>query len=200
MLTWPERIENYRKKIGEPYLTCANGWTVGTWFLGNSYEKKSSYYGAYQGNYLRRIDALFPDRREVLHLFSGRVDVSAFPGKTLDIKAELNPDHCTGAEECAGVPLHQFDFVLADPPYNEAADKKYGTPPINRSKVMKTLGLGLPPGAFVVWLDQTYPMYSKIFFKVEAAIGIYGSTNHRVRGLTIFRKVDEDAELEELLK
>ena len=74
-LTWPERIESYRRRIGIPYLGHENGWTFGTWFIGNSYEKKTSYYGAFQGNFLKRIAALFPDRKRVLHLFAGKVDI-----------------------------------------------------------------------------------------------------------------------------
>src|SRR5580704_3662917 len=62
-MSWPERIANYRQLIGVPYLGHENGWTYGTWFMGNSYEKKTDYYGGFQGNFLKRIAALFPDRR-----------------------------------------------------------------------------------------------------------------------------------------
>ena len=117
-LTWPERIESYRRLIGVPYLSSENGWTYGTWFIGNSYQKKTDYYGAYQGNFLKRIAALFPDRKRVLHLFAGKVDLAGFPGDTLDIRPELEPTYCVNAETCEGVPLHQYDFVLADPPYS----------------------------------------------------------------------------------
>jgi hypothetical protein len=48
--------------------------------MGNSYQKRDAYYGAFQGNFLKRIAALFPDRRRTLHLFAGRVDLAAFPG------------------------------------------------------------------------------------------------------------------------
>ena len=30
VLTWPERIENYRQTVGTPYLGYENGWTYGT--------------------------------------------------------------------------------------------------------------------------------------------------------------------------
>jgi hypothetical protein len=116
-LTWPERIENYRRLIEVPHLGHENGWTYGTWFIGNSYQKKTGYYGAYQGNFLKRIAALFPDRR-VRHLFAGRVDLTRFPGDTLDIRPELEPTYCVNAETCEGVPLADYDFVLADPPYS----------------------------------------------------------------------------------
>jgi hypothetical protein len=187
-LTWPERIENYRHKIGVPYLGYENGWTYGTWFMGNSYEKRNDYYGGFQGNFLKRIDALFPDRRRVLHLFAGRVDLERFPGATVDLNHELKPDYCVDAETCAGVPLHMFDFVLADPPYSESDAERYGRSMVNRNKVIASLAAGLPVGAVICWLDQVYPMYAKAALKPEAVIGIVGSTNHRFRVLSVFRK------------
>jgi hypothetical protein len=188
-LTWPDRIENYRQKIGIPYLGHENNWTYGTWFMGNSYEKKTDYYGGFQGNFLKRIAALFPDRKRVLHLFAGRVDRAAFPGDTLDLRPELEPTYCVNAESCAGVPLADYDFVLADPPYSASDAERYGTIMVNRNKVVATLAAGLPSGAYVCWLDQVYPMFSKAALKPEAVIGIVGSTNHRFRVLTVFHRV-----------
>jgi hypothetical protein len=63
----------------------------------------------------------------------------------------------------------------------------------NRNKVMATLGARLPVGAYVVWLDQVLPMYRKDQFKVECVIGIVGSTNHRFRVLTFFRRIAAEA-------
>jgi hypothetical protein len=145
-LTWPQRIENYRREIGVPYLAYENGWTFGTWFMGNNYQKRSDIYGGYQGNILRRMHVVFPDRRRPLHLFSGKVDLSTFPGDTVDIRAELNPTYCCNAETCEGVPLHKYDFVLADPPYSASDAEHYGTPMVSRNKVVKTLAAGLPLG------------------------------------------------------
>jgi hypothetical protein len=188
-LTWPERIENYRRTIGIPYLGHENGWTYGTWFMGNSYEKRNDYYGGFQGNFLKRIAALFPDRRRVLHLFACKVDLERFPGDTLDNRAELSPTYCVNAETCEGVPLHLYDFVLADPPYSQSDAERYGQCLVSRNKVVATLADGLPAGAYIVWLDQVYPMFSKMALKPEAVIGIVGSTNHRFRLLAAFRKV-----------
>jgi hypothetical protein len=157
--------------------------------MGNSYEKKTDYYGGFQGNFLKRIAALFPDRQRVLHLFAGRVDLTRFPGDTLDIRPELEPTYCVNAETCEGVPLAKYDFVLADPPYSESDAARYGTSLVSRNKVVATLAAGLPLGAHVVWLDQVYPMFSKDRLKPEAVIGIVGSTNHRFRVLTVFRRV-----------
>jgi hypothetical protein len=59
-----------------------DGRVVGTWIMGNDYRVRSEYYGGYPAGYLRRVRALFPDKRHVLHLFSGKVDLDALPGRS----------------------------------------------------------------------------------------------------------------------
>lgn len=187
-LSWPERIENYRRLIGVPHLSFESGWVAGFWVIGNNYRKRTGYYGAFQGNFLRRIDALFPDRRRVLHLFAGEVDTAAFPGDTLDVRAELRPTWCVNAETCEGVPLREYDFVLADPPYGAAHAARYGTRQPDRRKVMAALAAGLQPGAWLVWLDQRQPMRRRDAWRIEGLIGLGGSTNHQYRAVAIFRR------------
>ena len=66
-----------------PHLSYEDGWCTGVWVMGNSYGKKTDYYGAYQGNFLKRIDALFPDRGRVRghhHAAAGRGSGSTSPG------------------------------------------------------------------------------------------------------------------------
>jgi hypothetical protein len=194
-LAWLARIANYRQHFSAAYLGdgegphLENNWVTGVWFMGNSYQKRDAYYGAFQGNFLRRIATLFPDRKRALHVFAGKVDLTAFPGDTLDSNPALNPTYCCNAENCDGVPLHLYDFVLADPPYSESDAERYGRCMVNRNRVMQSLSAGLPSGAFIVWLDQVLPMYRKAELKIEAVIGIVGSTNHRFRVLTVFRRL-----------
>lgn len=194
-LTWLERIANYRQHFGAAYLGdgegphLENGWVTGVWFMGNSYKKATDHYGGFQGNFLRRIAAMHPDRRRVLHLFAGRVDLAVFPGDTVDCDPALSPTYCCDAETCDGVPLADYDFVLADPPYSQSDAERYGKVLVNRNKVIQTLSAGLPTGAFILWLDQVLPMYRKAELKIEAVIGIVGSTNHRFRVLTVLRRV-----------
>ncbi len=59
---------------------------------------------------------------------------------------------------------------------------------VKRNKVMKALER-VQPGTHVVWLDQVLPMYRKAIFSPEAVIGMWKSTNHRFRGITIFRRL-----------
>ena len=186
-MNWQDRIENYAKVTGFPkcLFVGPDGRVVGTWVMGNDYRVKSEYYGGYPAGYLRRVRSLFPDKKRVLHLFSGKVDLTAFPGDTVDINPELSPTFVDDAQTLSRVPLEQYDLVLADPPYSVEDADHYQTTMVKRNVVMRALQR-LPEGAHVVWLDQVLPMYRKDAFDQEALIGMWKSTNHRFRGITIF--------------
>lgn len=189
-LTWPERIAHYRQAIDRSaYMTFEDGWAYGVWFMGNSWAVKSGYYGGYPQGYLKRLRALFPDKRRVLHLFSGMVDVAQFPGDTCDINPERKPTYVADAHTLEGVPVEEYDLVLADPPYSAEDADHYGTSLVSRNKVVEVLSHRMQPGAHLAWLDQAQPMYAKARLKPEAAIGIVRSTMHRYRCLLIWRCV-----------
>jgi len=193
-MDWQERIENYKEVTGYPeaLFVCEDGRVVGTWIMGQNYTVKSTYYGGYPAGYLKRIKALFPDRKNVLHLFSGKVDTVLFPGKTVDINPDNGADYVDDAQSLKNVPLEEFDLVVADPPYSVEDCEHYATSMIKRNKVMKALGERLLPGTFVVWLDQVLPMYRKDQFHIDAVIGMVKSTNHRFRVVTIFKRVENE--------
>ncbi len=155
--------------------------------MGNDYRVKSAYYGGYPAGYLRRIGALFPDKSRVLHLFSGRVDLSALPGDTVDINPDLAPNFVDDAQTLLAVPLERYDLVLADPPYSVEDAERYQTTMIKRNAVMRALAR-VSAGTHVVWLDQVLPMYRKVDFDIVGVIGMVKSTNHRFRVVTIFRR------------
>ena len=121
--------------------------------MGNDYRVKSAYYGGYPAGYLRRIRALFPEKRNVLHLFSGKVDVATFPGDTVDINPANNPTYVDDAQTLQIVPLERYDLILADPPYSVEDAERYQTTMVKRNRVMRALQRAAP-GAHVVWLDQ----------------------------------------------
>jgi hypothetical protein len=192
---WEDRIANYVRETGFPrsLFIAADGRVVGTWIMGNDYRVKSSYYGGYPAGYLRRIRALFPDKRRVLHLFSGKVDLAALPGDTVDINPTLKPTYVDNAQTLGRVPLESYDLVLADPPYSVEDAERYQTTMVKRNVVMRALQR-LSPGTHVVWLDQVLPMYRKDAFVQEAVIGMWKSTNHRFRGITVFRRLGKEGE------
>jgi hypothetical protein len=189
-MDWGDRIDNYVRVTRFPrsLFLAEDGRIVGTWIMGNDYRVKSKLYGGYPAGYLRRIKSLFPEKKRVLHLFSGKVDLAIFPGDTVDINPELNPTYVDDAQTLMRVPLEEYDLVLADPPYSVEDAERYQTTMVKRNLVMRALQR-LKPGAHVVWLDQVLPMYRKDMFEQEAVIGMWKSTNHRFRGVTIFRRL-----------
>ncbi len=196
-MDWQQRIDRYVRETGFPrsLFIGEDGRVVGTWIMGNDYRVRSSYYGGYPAGYLRRVRALFPEKRRALHLFSGKVDLATFPGDTVDINRALQPTYVDDAQSLKRVPLDRYDLVLADPPYSVEDANRYQTTMIKRNSVMRALRR-LSPGAHVVWLDQVLPMYRKDAFAVDAVIGMVKSTNHRFRVVTVFRRLPANAELQ----
>ena len=190
-MTSQERIDNYHRETGFPQSLFVGGdnRVVGTWIMGNDYRVRSGYYGGYPAGYLKRVKALFPDKSSVLHLFSGKVDLSVLNGDTVDINGDNEPTYVDDAQTLERVPLEKYDLVLADPPYSVEDCDHYQTSMVKRNVVLKRLGERLTAGTHVVWLDQVLPMYRKDQFSVEAVIGMVKSTNHRFRVTTIFRKL-----------
>lgn len=191
-MTPAQRIAAYEKTTGwRDTLWLHGDQILGMWIMGNDYRVKSGYYGGYPAGYLSRIKALFPDKPRALHLFAGRVDLETFPGVTVDRDIDLDPDFVDDAETLTDTPVADFDLVLADPPYSTEDAVHYGSPMVNRNKVMRAL-TQLKPGAHVVWLDQVLPMYRKTDWSIVARIGMVKSTNHRFRVVTIFERAGDD--------
>lgn len=189
-MNWTERIDYYTLVTGFPrsLFVAEDGRVVGTWIMGNDYRVKSSYYGGYPAGYLRRIGALFPDKRSVLHLFSGKVDVDVMPGDTVDINPDLNPTYIDNAQTLTNVPLRNYDLVMVDPPYSIEDAERYQTTMVKRNVVMRALEQ-TSAGTHIVWLDQVLPMYRKQMFAIDAVIGMVKSTNHRFRIIVVFRRL-----------
>ena len=165
-----------------------DGRLLGMWIMGNNYAVKSGYYGGYPAGYLRRIKALFPEKRKVLHIFSGRVDQSAMPGDTVDLDPSMEPTYLDDAQTLESVPVGDYDLILADPPYSVEDADHYKPTMVKRNLVMRALGAKAVAGTHVVWLDQVLPMYRKDQWAMVGVIGMVKSTNHRFRVVVIFEK------------
>jgi len=188
-VTLQDRIDAYvaATRFPRSLFVSEDGRIVGTWIMGNDYRVRTGYYGGYPAGYLRRVKALFPDKGRVLHLFSGRVDLAALPGDTVDINPALEPTYLDDAQTLETVPLDTYDLILADPPYSIEDAERYQTTMIKRTVVMRALQRAAP-GTHVVWLDQVLPMYRKDAYDIDGVIGMVKSTNHRFRVVTVFRR------------
>jgi hypothetical protein len=197
--SWEDRIANLRRVVGGAYLfrsTDDDGgrWITGVWLF-NDYRRHAEYHGAYMRHLLKRYDALFFDRGPVLHVCSGALtqDNEWLPGDTLDAHPEphpgVHPTYVVDAQTCAGVPLGDYWTVFVDPPYTKADAAKYRHAAFpSRNRILATLAEGLPVGALIVWLDETAPRRTKQLYE-EADWGVRTSAGHRLRGVTVYRKV-----------
>ena len=185
--TLQERSDFYSKEFPKfPPLRADDRWIDGMWIMGNNYTT-SGLYGAYPHGYLKRIMALFPDAKNILHLFSGSLPKGNYT--RFDIKPE-NADIVGNAHKLSEYfGSNKFDLILADPPYSIEDCEHYGTSMIKRNTVMKECYKILDDNGFIVWLDQVLPMFRKIELNMCGVIGMVKSTNHRFRVVTIFEKV-----------
>lgn len=185
-----DRVGFYNAKFSKyPNLFYDKGWIMGTWNIGACY-KGTGYYGNYPRGYLDRITSLFPDCKNVLHLFSGSLPPGNYIRFDICLNDMAQADVKGDAQELSKFfEPNTFDIIYADPPYSQLDAEKYNTDMPNRFKVVKECYKVLKPGGYLVWLDEVLPMYRKDEFKRIGEIMITRSTNHRVRAVFIFEKV-----------
>lgn len=161
----------------------------GFWFVGGG--NISNFYGSYQVEYLKRMETLFPDcrgKKETVHLFSGSIPVSddytvvGLPDK--DYQPEFK---CDAHELSSHLPFNPA-LILADPPYEEAANGEYAICDINRARVVDECARILRPGGYLVWMDQALPTFSNDVINLVGGISYIRSTGNRFRVVSIFQK------------
>lgn len=193
-MTSQQRVAIYNSNKHWELHCGSDGRIVGTIYLGNNYAKANDYYGGYQGNYLKRIAALFPDKTSVAHLYAGCADVTALPG----IKYDINPQDATtiyaDAREMSQYATAQHDLWVCDPPYGEERlreyQQRYGCPAqsLNVKRVFNELYKCSQPGTHIVWLDWQRPFYKNTEWQEIGAILYRGSTGHKDRSISIYQR------------
>ena len=188
-MTLQERADAYHLTFPKyPTMWADKDWLMGVWVLGNMYKRANGYYGAFPGNFLKRTLALFPDRTQTLHLFSGTLP--AQPGEvTIDSQVTdlVRPSVVADAKKLP-FPEGRFDFILADPPYSAKDAENYQTPMVSRRHVMAEVARITAPGGHLAWLDTVRPMYRATEWKQVGAVMVLVSTNTRTRCLSIFER------------
>lgn len=190
-----ERVENYNKWLGTTGLFLDESNRIhGTVYLGNNYSKQNDYYGGYQGNYLKRIRNIFPDKQNILHLYAGQAVVDDLYG----IKADINPQNedtmYADARSLSKYFQQEFDLIVADPPYGTDRLKEYQNlyncpaENLNIKKVFREMYKVTKPNAHIVWLDWARPFYRNIEWKEAGAILYRGSTGHKDRSISIYER------------
>lgn len=138
--------------------------------IGNYYKNSTDFYGAYPHSYLKRVMSLFPDvnNNNILHLFSGSLDDNV-PGIKMDIKNGKGNVVVKDAEKLSGAFSEgRFELILADPPYSNEDAVHYGTPMVNRNKVVSECSKVLTDDGFLVCgLYNNITMVSLIRFNYD---------------------------------
>lgn len=178
----------FGRRFPASQLKADDRWVSGVWVLGNNYASKTGYYGSFPPALLPRLETLFPDVAlcSRLHLFSGSLGVET-PGLLFDLRH--GPDmHAHRLSTYFGTTT-KFPQVIADPPYTAEDAHRYGTPMVDRRKVLHEVAAVTRPGGSLVWLDTVLPMFTKREWHWWGTIAIIRSTNHRVRAVQLFERV-----------
>lgn len=195
-MTLAERVTAFQQAFPDcpdawPYVSPSGRWLYGTWEVGHNYRNASSFYGTFPPRFLEQLMALFPDvGGHVLHVFSGAlppgpyVRLDLHPGRGADVVGNVY-DVATLFEGAT------FRLIVADPPYTAPDASKYDVPMVNKRRAIAALADVAAPGAFLAWFDTTWPMHSKRQWRTVGRIYHQGSTNHRVRVLTLFERVPD---------
>jgi ubiquinone/menaquinone biosynthesis C-methylase UbiE len=82
-----------------------------------------------------------------------------------------------------------FQLCYSDPPYSDIDAERYQSKMPDRRKVLYEAYRVIEPGGFLVWMDTVLPMYRKDMWHWCGAISLWRSTNHRIRGVSIFERL-----------
>jgi len=169
----------------DSHFKISERWVSATWILGNNYAG-SGYYGAYPPGYMPRIRTMFPDLPRYFHLFGGSVR----DGITVDrrVIGQVRP---TVQADALHLPFlaASRDLCYADTPYSEIDAERYAVPLPDRRLVLYEIHHVVATGGYLVWMDTMLPMYRKDMWHWCGAISLWRSTNHRLRGVSIFKRL-----------
>lgn len=194
-LTIQDRIDAFKAAYPDnpdawPWISPSGRWLYGVWEVGNDYRNRTEFYGAYPPRFLDQLMALFPDMRgeDVLHVFSGSLPPGNYT--RVDVNPLLHPDVVGSVYDVARLfPERRFALQIADPPYSDDDAMHYGTVMVDRYKVTQALASVAPVGGFLAWLDCVWPMHTKAEWLTVGRIFLQRGTNHRVRVLSLFKRV-----------
>ena len=178
---WKQQL-TFRVNPKDPTEQFIEGW----WFVGGG--NISDLYGAYQVEYLKRIETLFPDAVRVVHLFSGSLPPSERYVRVGLPQGDTIPDIECDAHQLSSFLPFKADLIYADPPYSVEDSEHYANSMVNRERIVQECALVLEPGGFLVWLDQALPVFNNNDLRLVGGIAYIRSTGNRFRVVTIFQK------------
>jgi hypothetical protein len=182
-------IDNYHR-VFKQFPEClmeSKGRVYGIFIIGNYYKRKEGYYGEFPPSFLKRMHALFPNKKRTLHLFSGTL--SDYPeADTIDLNPEYSP---TVVGDVMDIEQHfknkKYDLIISDPPYSKKDAERYGVKLVNKRLVLREARKVASDDAVLIWLDTATPIYRKLDWQLLGMIGVSCGTNRVFRVATIFQ-------------
>lgn len=160
------------------------GWVYGVWYCGTSWQK-SILYGQYPPTFIKRVMALFPNAKSILHCPSGTVRGN---GVTVDIHRNhiQIPDVQADA---AVLPFKDnvFDLILSDPPYSVVDSKRYNCKPFPMKGFMREARRVLKPNGYLGILHIYYPSYSRTEWRLVGLIAVVTGFCRATRMFSVFQ-------------
>lgn len=164
------------------------------WLCGSAQKDSdgNKFSGAYPAGFLKRFRTAFADfipsdPMDMLHVCSGRLPPSE--GMRLDVDSKYDPDILSDAEDMSQVNDEAFSWVIADPPYNENASKKYYKRPLlKKSQMIREMTRVCKVNGFIALLDQYSPNSFPRCLKRIALVGVTSVPNTDMRIFTVWQK------------
>lgn len=153
----------------------------------------NKFPGAYPAGFLKRLKKAFEyiyptNPRDILHVCSGRIPPEE--GIRIDLDPSYNPDYLDDVETMKDISDDLFQWVMADPPYNNPASQKYYKMKMpNKAKMIKQMVRVCKVDGYVSILDQISPNSVSRCLKRVAIIGITSVPNQDLRVFTVFKKI-----------
>ncbi len=172
------------------FKIVADVWLCGS---AESDSDGNKFSGAYPAGFLNRFRTAFRDflpknPMDMLHVCAGRLPPSE--GMRLDVDDKYEPDILADAEDMSQINDESFEWVIADPPYNEEASKKYYKRPLlKKSLMIREMARVCKKDGFIALLDQYSPNSFPRCLKRIALIGITSVPNTDMRIFTVWQKV-----------
>ena len=171
------------------FKIIADVWLCGS---AESDSEGNKFSGAYPAGFLKRFKSSFrdfipTDPLKMLHVCAGRLPPSE--GMRLDVDDEYEPDFLNDAENMEDIDDERFTWVIADPPYNEDASKKYYKRPLlKKSQMIREMTRVCKVNGFIALLDQYSPNSFPRCLKRIALVGVTSVPNTDMRIFTVWRK------------
>jgi SAM-dependent methyltransferase len=184
-------VENLNRTFPKYPVTMQDkGWVYGVWYCPTAW-MKTHFHGQFPLTFLKRIFALFPDAKDILHCPSGTLtfENNGVRNVTVDlIKDEKRNPQIIGSAEKLPFEDNSFDLYLSDPPYSDDDSKIYGCPPFKLRNAMAEARRVLRSGGYYALLHLRYPSFKRKDWNFVGLVGIVTGANRTVRLLSIFQK------------